>query len=206
MIQIPRVFALFIIIMCIINGALAQTAEDWALCLGQNLDTPDLPIQGCTAVIQTGRQLIDRLATAYNNRGVAYRIKAQYDDAIKDFNEAIRFRPTFANAFNNRAVAYRYKGNLDHALEDYNQAIRLRPDYIPAFYNRALVLMDKGEYQRAIDDLGLVLQAEPRNPLVLFRRGQALLKKGDVKAANADIAAARAIKPDIAEEVARDGG
>jgi tetratricopeptide (TPR) repeat protein len=87
-----------------------------ALCLGQDLSSPDLPIQGCTAVIQTGRKLLDRLATAYNNRGVAYRLKAEYDRAIEDFDEAIKLRPNFANAFNNRAVAYRNNGDLDHAL------------------------------------------------------------------------------------------
>ena len=186
--------------------ALAQTAQDWAKCLSQDLSFPDLPIQGCTAVIQTGRELIDRLAAAYNNRGVAYRLKAQYDDAIKDFDEALRLRPTFANAFNNRAVAYRNQGDLDHALEDYNAAIHLKPDYIPAFYNRGLVLMDKGEYDRAIDDFAVVLRADPQNALTLFRRGQALLKKGNIKAGNADIKAARAIKPDIAEAIARGGG
>jgi tetratricopeptide (TPR) repeat protein len=189
-----------------LGPALAQTSQDWARCLGQDLSTPDLPIQGCTAIIQTGRQVIDRIASAYNNRGVAYRLKAQYDDAIKDFDEALRLRPTFANAFNNRAVAYRNKGDLDHALEDYNEAIRLKPDYVPAFYNRGLVLMDKGEYDRAIDDFAVVLRADPQNPLTLFRRGQTLLKKGNIEAGNADIAAARAIKPDIAEVIARGGG
>jgi tetratricopeptide (TPR) repeat protein len=197
----------FIIASCSCYGPVfAQTPQDWALCLGQDLSSPDLPIQGCTAVIQTGRQLIDRLATAYNNRGVAYRLKGQYDDAIKDFDEAIRLRSTFANAFNNRAVAYRNKGDLDHALEDYGEAIRLRPDYIPAFYNRGLVLMDKGEYDRALGDFEIVLRADPQNPLALFRRGQALLKKGNIEAGNAALAAARAIKPDIAEIIARGGG
>jgi tetratricopeptide (TPR) repeat protein len=74
-------------------SAFAQTPQEWALCLGQDFSSPDLPIKGCTAIIQTGQQVIDRLATAYNNRGVAYRLKAEYDKAIEDFNEAIRLRP-----------------------------------------------------------------------------------------------------------------
>jgi tetratricopeptide (TPR) repeat protein len=185
----------------LVVSAPAQTQQDWALC--QDLRSPDFPIQGCTAVIQAGRELLDRLAIAYNNRGVAYRLKTEYDKAIDDFNEAIKLRPNYPNALNNRAVAYRNKGDLDHALADYDQAIALKPDYLAAYYNRGLALDDKGEYQRAVADFTLVLQADPNNPLVLFRRSQALLKKGDIEAAKADMAAARAIRPDIAEAVAR---
>src|SRR5450759_4296412 len=90
-----------------IAPTLAQTPQDWANCLAGDLSTPDLPIEGCTAVIETGNQVLRRLAAAYNNRGVAYRVKANYAQAIDDFNEAVRLEPKNANAFNNRGVAYR---------------------------------------------------------------------------------------------------
>jgi tetratricopeptide (TPR) repeat protein len=121
----------------------AQTPQDWALCLGKDVSTPDLPIEGCTAIIKTGREVLRRLASAYNNRGVAYRVKANYAEAIDDFNEAIRLVPDFANAFNNRGVAYRNMSDLDRAVVDYDQAIRIKPDYIAAYYNRGLALADK---------------------------------------------------------------
>jgi tetratricopeptide (TPR) repeat protein len=197
----PKMWALTIVVCLYATSAIAQTQQDWALC--QDLSSPDFPIRGCTAVIQSGRPLLDRLGTAYNNRGVAYRLKGEYEKSIEDFDEAVKLRPNFANAFNNRGVAYRNKGDLDHALADYDQAIRLKPDYLAAFYNRGLVFVERGEYARAIDDFNVVLQVDPQNPLVLFRRGQALLKNGDVEAASADIAAARAIRPDIAEAIAR---
>jgi tetratricopeptide (TPR) repeat protein len=184
-------------------SAFAQTPEEWLLCLGQDFSSPDLPIKGCTAIIQTGQQVIDRLATAYNNRGVAYRLKVEYDKAIEDFNEAIRLRPHSPTTFNNRAVAYRNKGDLDHALADYNEAIRLNPNYIAALYNRGLLFDAKKEYERAIDDFNIALKIDPRNPFVLFRRGEAFLKKGSAGVGNADIAAAKAINPDIAEAIVR---
>jgi tetratricopeptide (TPR) repeat protein len=129
-------------------SAPAQTQQDWALC--QDLRSPDAPIEGCTAVIQAGRQLLDRLAVAQNNRGVAYRLKAEYNKAINDFDQAIRLRPNYSNAFNNRG--YRNKGDLDHALADYDQAIALKSDDLAAYYNRGLALDDKGEHQRAVAD------------------------------------------------------
>jgi tetratricopeptide (TPR) repeat protein len=184
-------------------SALAQTPQEWLLCLSQDFSSPDLPIKGCTAIIQTGQQVIGRLATAYNNRGVAYRLKAEYDKAIDDFNEAIRLRPNSPITFNNRAVSYRNKGDFDHALADYDEAIRLNPNYIAAFYNRGLLFDEKKEYERAIDDFNVALKIDPQNPIVLFRRGEAFLKEGSAGAGNADIAAAKAINPDIAEAIAR---
>jgi tetratricopeptide (TPR) repeat protein len=188
-----------------VGPSLAQTQEDWVHCLAGNLKTPDLPIEGCTAIIKTGRQVLDRLATAYNNRGVAYRLKANYGQAIDDFNEALRLEPDYASAFNNRGVAYRNMGDLDRAVADYDQAIRLRPDYVAAFYNRGLALADKREYGKAISDFTIVLQVDPKNPMVLYRRGTAYLNNGDIEVGNADLAEAKAIKPDITEDVDRGG-
>jgi tetratricopeptide (TPR) repeat protein len=181
----------------------AQTPQDWANCLTGDLRTPNVPIEGCTAVIKTGEQILRRLAAAYNNRGVAYRLKANYAQAIDDFNEAIRLEPGNANAFNNRGVAYRNMGDLDHAVADYDQAIRIKPDYVAAFYNRALALSDKKEYAKAIADFTAVLRVDPKNPTVLYRLGAILVKNGSIEAGNADEAEARAIKPDIEEDIRR---
>jgi tetratricopeptide (TPR) repeat protein len=180
---------------------LAQTRQDWTNCLAGDLSTPDLPIEGCTAVIKTGDQLLRRLAAAYNNRGVAYRLRANYAQAIDDFNEAIRLVPNYANAFNNRGVAYRNMGDLDRAVADYDQAILIKPDYVAAFYNRGLAFADKKEYAKAISDFTAVLRVDPKNPAVLYRRGTTYLNIGDIEAGNTDLAEARAIKPDIAEDI-----
>jgi len=184
---------------------LAQSAQDWTNCLAGDLSTPDLPIEGCTAVIRTGEQVLRRLAAAYNNRGVAYRVKANYAQAIDDFNEAIRLVPNYANAFNNRGVAYRNMGDLDRAVADYDQAILIKPDYVAAFYNRGLALADKKQYAKAISDFTAVLRVDPKNPTVLYRRGTIYLNSGDIEAGNADLAEAKAIKPDIAEDIRRGG-
>ena len=47
--------------------------------------------------------------------------------------------------------------------------------------------------------------ADPKNPLVLYRLGAVLVKTGDTDAGNADLAEAKAIKPDIEEEIQQGG-
>jgi tetratricopeptide (TPR) repeat protein len=76
----------------------------------------------------------------------------------------------------------------------------LKSDYVAAFYNRALTYVDKGDYGRALADIGVVLQFNPKSALALYARGWMLLKKGDTEAGDADIAAAKAIDPNIADQ------
>jgi tetratricopeptide (TPR) repeat protein len=96
-------------------------------------------------------------------------------------------------------------GDLDRAVADYDEAIHIKPDYVAAFYNRALALADKHQYEKAIADFTTVLRGDPHNPIVLYRRGTVYLAEGNVAAGNADIAEAKALKPNIAEDIARAG-
>jgi tetratricopeptide (TPR) repeat protein len=76
----------------------------------------------------------------------------------------------------------------------------LKGDYVAAYYNRALACSDKGEYDKALTDFDVVLRFNPRNAFALYARGITFLKKGNAEPANADIDAARAINPNIANE------
>lgn len=189
-------------ISVLLNAAsLAQSPRDWSQCLGREGPIIDVVIEGCTAVIQSGQDTPQRLSTAFDNRGVAYRLKGEYERALQDYEQAIYLNPGNANAYNNRGIIYRIKGNYDRAIADYDQAIWLRSgDFPAAFYNRALAHVDKSEYDRALTDFNIVLRFDAKNALALYARGLTLLRKGDAEAGEADIAAAKAINPNIAEQ------
>ena len=71
---------------------------------------------------------------AYNNRGIAYIWKKQYDLAIADFNKAIELDPKNGKAYNNRAIVYSYQGETDKARQDLHKAqslgIAVNPDFL----------------------------------------------------------------------------
>ena len=141
------------------------------------------------------------MATAFDNRGVAYRRKGEYDRALQDYEQAIQLNPDNANAYNNRGIIYRIKGDYERAIADYGEAIWLKSGNFPAaFYNRALAYADKGEYDQALTDFDVVMRFNAKNALALYARGLTLQKKGDAEAGKADIAAAKVINPDIAEQ------
>ena len=63
------------------------------------------------------------LAQAYNNRGIAYAEKEDYDDAIRDFNKAIELDPNLATAMANMGLAYAQKGDKDNARQWWKKAL-----------------------------------------------------------------------------------
>jgi tetratricopeptide (TPR) repeat protein len=64
-------------------------------------------------------------ARFYNNRGIDYGEKGQYDQAISDLNKAIEINPSYGKAYNNRGIVYRLKGQYDQAISDFNMAIAI---------------------------------------------------------------------------------
>src|ERR1700730_5016404 len=57
------------------GGVYAQNSKEWSQCIGREGPNADVVIEGCTAIIQEARETPAKLSTAFNNRGVAYRLK-----------------------------------------------------------------------------------------------------------------------------------
>src|SRR6516225_4524028 len=106
-------------------SALAQTPQERGWCESEDAVTVDQRIDGCSAVINAARDKGDKLAEAFNNRGVGYRLKGDYNRAIADYDQAIKLKPS-AEGYFNRGNAQLGKGHYDRAIDDYNQAIRLK--------------------------------------------------------------------------------
>jgi len=113
---------------------------------------PETRIEACSAFIEAGRGGRSALATAHNNRGIAYAEKANYARAVTDFDRAIEMDPASAKPLNNRGAARLRKGEYEAAIEDFDRAIALQPAYAGAFANRAEAWLKKGDYARAESD------------------------------------------------------
>src|SRR5262249_19351842 len=121
-----------------------QQQVDWCNNKGRAF-APDLVISGCTAVIQSDKELKD-LAIAYINRGDASEHKGDHDRAIADYNEAIWLSP-FPRAFSNRGIVYFNRKDYDRAIADFTEAIRLNPNIAYVFNDRAGAYKAKWAYE-----------------------------------------------------------
>ena len=64
-----------------------------------------------------------KMAEYYYHRGNIYRLMDKYDDAITDYDLAIKLRRNYADAYYNRGLAFDGKGLLRQALGDLRKAL-----------------------------------------------------------------------------------
>src|SRR5262249_32932291 len=93
-------------------------------------------------------------------------------------------------------------GELRDALLDCNESLKLRPNDANTLNSRGLVHLKLGQYGDAISDYDAALLSDPKNASSLFGRGSAKLRSGDAAAGERDIAAAKSLRSNIADEFA----
>lgn len=150
------------------------------------------------------------LAGAYVGRAQAYFRVRDYDRAIQDATRALALKPDDPAAYNDRCWIRAVSGrDLQAALSDCNEAVRLKPASAIALDSRGFVHLRLADYAAAIDDYDAALSANPGANAVrassLYGRGVARTRAGQRSRGAADIAAARAMAPEIAQTFASDG-
>ena len=143
-------------------------------------------------------------AGLFNSRGATLIALGRYREAIDDFNRALKLKPALAMAISNRCFAEANLGQLDEAMVDCNNAIALAPESAGAKAARAFVYLKLKRPEEAIRDCDAVL-AMREDPYCLFGRAVAKRMQGHLRESDADVVRATAIKPDIAEHMARFG-
>ena len=73
-----------------------------------------------------------KMAVFYYYRATVRFYMDRYDDAITDYDLAIRLRRNYADAYYNRGLAYDGKGLLRQALDDLRKALACNAFAIPA--------------------------------------------------------------------------
>ena len=173
-------------------------AGDLATCY-QERDDPDKAISACTAFLDgkssaiyrrqvKGRSLRAK-SQAYVLRGVAYFTKGDYDRALNDFNNAIKFVPSNSVALYDRGNIETSLGQYSKAINDYTQAINLNPRYANAFNNRCFAYNARGlpvqgqpngkgdtigDYEKAANDCRHAIQLVPNQSNFYLGLGNAL--------------------------------
>lgn len=142
-------------------------------------------------------------ADIFNDRGTSQRALGHYDLAIADFDRATAINPSNASALSNRCFAKAVAGQAEQSLVDCDQSLRLRPKDPDALASRGFAYVKLGRYVEALADYNAEIEISPGNAYSLYGRGIAKRMTDDVPGGDADIAAAAAINPHIADEMAK---
>lgn len=134
-------------------------------------------------------------ALAYGNRGAVYFQLKKYDEAVKDYTQAIGLGQNDTVTVLNRASAYSKNGEFDKALDDCNAIIRVNPRNAVAYRVCGVAYQGKGDVERAFTNLNESARMDPRAGKTLVARGMAYEQIGQSDKAKADFAQAGRIDP-----------
>ncbi len=136
---------------------------------------------------------------AHRNLGNALAKKGENDEAIRQYQEALRLKPDYPEAHNNLGNALDDKGQTDEAIRHFQEALRLKPDYPEAHNNLGIALGKEGQTDEAIRQFQEALRLEPECAGAHYNLGAAFGLKGQTEEAIRQFQEAVRLKADDAE-------
>ncbi|MBW4508984.1 MAG: tetratricopeptide repeat protein [Scytonematopsis contorta HA4267-MV1] len=91
-------------------------------------------------------------AAILSNRGNSRVSQHKLEEALEDYNKAVKFAPNVTDPYLNRGTAYEGLGKWDEAIADYNHVLELDPKDAMAYNNRGNAEAGLRKWDEAIAD------------------------------------------------------
>jgi tetratricopeptide (TPR) repeat protein len=103
--------------------------------------------------------------------GKSYCSMEQYNNALNEFNRAIKLDPRYFEAIAERGSIYLLMKRDEEALQDFNHAIALNPKYDWAIAKRGFIYMLMKRYEEALQDFNRAIELNPKYDWAIAERG-----------------------------------
>ncbi len=107
-----------------------------------------------------------KLADEHLRIGNIYYDLRLLDNAIDEYQKALRLAPNFADIITHLGIALRDKGRYDEAIDQFNRAKQSNPRYIPARLHLGITYYSQGFYGLAEEEWREALVFDPNNSAV----------------------------------------
>jgi tetratricopeptide (TPR) repeat protein len=138
---------------------------------------------------------------AHNGLGNVYFARGQFDQAIAEYQTALKINPRDDQAHSNLGAAMLSEGSVEEAVIEFRKSLELNPNLVQASYNLALALFKTGRTNEAIAQYRRTLELNPRFEEAHNDLGIALAQEGRFDEAVAQLQEALRLNPDY--DVAR---
>ncbi len=128
---------------------------------------------GCFCFVSSNPvRAYDQDAVNYNNMGINYTKKGNYDQAITYFKKAIETDSSLTNAYYNLGSVYKCIGNRDKSIKAFQLLLRNDPNDDEAAYLLAGLYFEKQDYEKALIYLNSVEKTSPsyQDSMTLFKK------------------------------------
>lgn len=159
--------------------------------MGNEAKDPEEKIKNYTKAIEINPYN----AQYYYYRGLAYKARAGFPQAIENFSNAIVYQVNYPSAYVNRGHSYYEMGQQDAAIADYTKAISLDPLDAVTFLRRGISYQKKGDNEKALEDYNEAIKLRPDYISALNNRGNVYIRKGEYRKALADFNEALRLNP-----------
>jgi tetratricopeptide (TPR) repeat protein len=134
---------------------------------------------------------------AHYNLAAMLQARGRTDEAIEQYQTALRLRADDAVANNALGAALLAQGHPQEATTYFSSALRTRPDYFDAHYNLGNALAQLEEFEAAAQQFRLALQAQPKDANAEANLGSALAELGRYDEAKSHFERALQINPNL---------
>ena len=121
------------------------------------------PILAALFVISCGGSSTAVEVVKHYSAGVEFQRERHFEEAITEFNEAIRLDPRYVISYVNRGNVYVELEQYERAISDFSDAIRIQPEFVAAYQGRAVAYILLGMKEKAQLDIDRVLELGLRN-------------------------------------------
>jgi tetratricopeptide (TPR) repeat protein len=107
-----------------------------------------------------------KLANEHLKIGNIYVDLRRLDDAIDEYQKALRLSPNFADILTQLGIAFREKGQYDEAIKQFSKAKEVNPRYMLARLHLGLTYYSQGFYGLAEEEWQEALKIEPEHAAI----------------------------------------
>jgi tetratricopeptide (TPR) repeat protein len=135
------------------EGADAAKKQDW-----------DKAVDLLRKATDLDHKYADELSAVYQQRGYASANEQRYQEAINDYDEALKLTPQEAARIHEQRAAVEMKvRDYDKALADYSELIKLKPNEVRYYNYRAYIYELTNDLQNSLADTEKILKLDPNN-------------------------------------------
>lgn len=104
-----------------------------------------------------------RSAVTHNVLGVVLDRQGRPDEALVEFNTAVKLDPTFVGARNNIARLLAERGKKNEAIQEFERILSIRPSHVHAHYNLGVLYESVGDLGKSAQHFSQALSFSPED-------------------------------------------